>query len=139
MNVDSELVIAIIVAATSGGGVAAVYRVWVDKRKGARDADAAEAATAIDGFRSLVDSLRGEVDRLRKDREDDRARIDRIEKDIVFERDLRWSAIQYVRVLLTWVSQQLPGAIPPSVPADLAAFIVYTPPTASTDEGETEP
>lgn len=124
MSVESVL-IALIAALSGGGGIVAALRVWQDHRRGVREADADAAGAALEGFRALVADLRAEVDR-------QATRIDRIEHQITVERDLRWSAIQYVRVLLGWVSQVLPGATPPSVPGDLAEHIVYpsSPPSA---------
>lgn len=128
----NEWILAAIAALTSGGGIVAGLRTWSDHRKGVRESDAEQSETALDGFRSLVADLRTEVDRLKQDREQDRGRIDRIERQITLERDLRWSAIQYVRVLLGWVAQVLPDATPPSVPDALADHVVYptSPPSA---------
>lgn len=122
MNPES-IIVASIVALSSGGGLVAFYRARQDKKKGVREADAAEATSAIDGFRALVTDLRSEVDRLKKDRALDSERIDQIEKQISVERDLRWSAIQYVRILLAWVTQHVPEEQPPAVPHDLADHV----------------
>lgn len=117
MNPDtSQVLIAALVALSGGGGLVAGIRAWQDKKKGAQE-------TTLEGFRSVIGTLREEVDRLKQDRESDRARIDRVEQQIAVERDLRWSAIQYVRILLAWVSQHLPGVDPPAVPNDLADHI----------------
>lgn len=127
-----EVVVAVIVALSGGGGVVAAYRAWQDHRKGVRESDAQETTTAIDGFRSLVESLRSEVDRLKQDREQDRARIDRIEHQITVERDLKWLAIQHIRALHAWIAHHLPGVAPPAPPDALADHIIYptSPPTA---------
>ena len=131
----SEVILAAIAALTSGGGIVAGLRTWSDHRKGVRESDAERSETALDGFRSLVADLRTEVDRLKQDREQDRGRIDRIERQITVERDLRWSAIQYVRTLLAWVSTHVPAQSPPPVPADLAEHVIYpTSPPSATEE-----
>ena len=120
-----EIVVAVIVALSGGGGIVAGVRAWQDHRKGVREADAQETTTAIDGFRSLVESLRSEVDRLKADRVEDRARIDRIEQQISVERDLRWLAVQHLRTLYAWIAQHVPGVPPPAPPDALAEHIVY--------------
>lgn len=127
-----EIVVAIIVALSGGGGVVAAWRAWQDHRKGVREADAQQTTTAIDGFRSLVESLRVEVDRLKEARKEDQARIDRIEQQITVERDLRWLAVQHLRTLYAWITQHMPGSIPPAPPDALAEHIVYpySPPSA---------
>lgn len=134
-----EIVVAVIVALSGGGGLVAAYRAWQDHRKGVREADAQQTSTAIDGFRSLVESLRSEVDRLKQDREQDKARIDRIEQQITVERDLKWLAIQHIRALNTWIAHHLPGAAPPAPPDALAEHIVYpySPPSAPSASEET--
>lgn len=132
-----EIVVAIIVALSGGGGVVAAWRAWQDHRKGVKEADAQQAVTAIDGFRSLVESLRAEVDRLKADRVEDRARIDRIEQQITVERDLRWLAVQHLRTLYALITQHMPGMAPPAPPDALAEHIAYSysPPSAP-EEGE---
>lgn len=125
---DSEVGLAVIAALSSGGGLVAGLRAWSDHRKGVRESDAEQSETALDGFRSLVADLRTEVDR-------QATRIDRIERQITVERDLRWSAIQYVRTLLAWVSTHVPAHSPPPVPADLAEHVIYpTSPPSATEE-----
>lgn len=109
-------IVALIVALSGTGGIVAGYRALQDKRRGAQDATMA-------GFQSVIDTLREEVDRLKSDRSDDRARLERVEQQITVERDLRWSAIQYVRILLAWVALHIPDASPPSVPHDLADHV----------------
>lgn len=135
-----EIVVAVIVALSGGGGLVAAYRAWQDHRKGVREQDAQETTTAIDGFRSLVESLRSEVDRLKADRVEDRARIDRIEQQITVERDLKWLAIQHIRSLHAWIAHHLPGAAPPAPPDALADHITYpSPPSAPSATPEEEP
>ena len=126
---NPDVVVAAIVAVSGGGGLVALFRAWQDHKKGARDA-------TMTGFEKVITTLREEVDRLKEDRTADRARIERIEAQITVERDLRWSAIQYVRVLLAWVSQHLPGVTPPSVPVDLAEHVIYTPSAVSAPSPE---
>lgn len=115
---STEVFVAAIVALSGGGGLVAAYRAWVDKRKGAQDA-------TMDGFRSVIGTLREEVDRLKQDREQDRARIDRVERQIAVERDLKWLSIQHIRSLYAWIAQHMPGAAPPPVPDPLTEHITY--------------
>lgn len=137
---STDVVVAVIVAASGTGGVVALYRVWVDHRKGARDA-------TMKGFQEVIDSLQEEVQRLkearkddreqaRRDREEDRARLSRVEQQIAVERDLKWLSIQHIRSLYAWIAHHLPGVAPPAVPDALAEHITYpaSPPSAPTEE-----
>lgn len=123
---NSDVVVAAIVGLSSTGGVVALYRAWQDHKKGARDA-------TMSGFEAVIDTLREEVDRLKRDRLADSARIERIEAQIAVERDLKWLGIQHIRALYSWITQHMPGAIPPPVPDALAEHVIYpsSPPTAS--------
>lgn len=120
----AEIVI-ILGAVFGSGGVVAGWNAWQSHRAGVRSADVQQEANAIQGFQQLTQSLREEVARLSADRDEDRARIDRIEQQITVERDAKWSAIQYIRSLHTWIIAHIPataGPIPP-VPDDLAPHI----------------
>lgn len=119
----SDAIVTLLVAVFGGGTVAAVVQGIVSHRKGVRDADVARDQTAIAGFRDLAEELRKEVDRLKAARAEDSARIDRIEQQIAVERDLKWSAIQYIRALHAWITHHLPGTELPPVPEDLAPHI----------------
>lgn len=121
---SSEAILTLLVAVFGGGTAAAIIQGIVSHRRGVRDADVARDQNAIQGFRELTESLRGEVERLRADREEDRARIDRIEAQISVERDLKWSAIQHIRALYSWITHHITGVDPPEVPQDLAPHVV---------------
>lgn len=114
---NTEVVVAVIVALSSGGGLVALYRAWGDRKRGAQDA-------TMQGFKSVIDTLREEVDRLKKDREQDRARIDRIEREVSDERTAKWAAVQHIRVLYAWITRHIPGVDPPPVPDDLAPYVI---------------
>lgn len=126
---NSDIVVTGIVAASGTGGVVALYRVWVDHKKGARDA-------TMKGFQEVIDSLQEEVRRLkesrkedreqaRREREEDQARLSRVENQIAVERDLKWLSIQHIRSLYAWIALHLPGSAPPQVPDALAEHVVY--------------
>lgn len=121
---SSEAIVTLLVAVFGGGTAAAVIQGIVSHRKGVRDADVAKDQNAIQGFRELTESLRGEVQRLRADREEDRSRIDRIEQQIKVERDTKWIAIQHIRSLYAWITQHIAGIDPPSVPDELAPHVI---------------
>lgn len=114
---STEVIVAGIVALSSGGGLVALYRAWGDKKRGAQDA-------TMQGFKSVIDTLREEVDRLKEDRAEDRERIDRVERQIKIERDTKWIAIQHIRALYSWITQHIPGVDPPVVPDELATHII---------------
>lgn len=116
---SAEIIVAAIVALSGGGGIVALYRAWGDKKRGAQDA-------TMQGFKSVIDTLREEVDRLKQDREQDRARIDRVERQIKVERDTKWIAIQHIRALYSWITQHIPGVDPPTVPDELAPHVIIS-------------
>lgn len=107
-----------------GGTIAAVVQAVVSHKKGVRDADVARDQTVIAGFKDLAEELRKEVDRLKQAREEDRARLDRIEEQIKTERNVKWTAIQHIRNLYAWIVQHAPGAEPPAVPDVLAPHVI---------------
>lgn len=121
---SAEAVVAVIGVLFGGGTIAAVVQGIVSHKKGVRDADVAKDQTAIQGFKDLAESLRTEVDRLKAAREADSARIDRIEVQIAVERDLKWTAIQHIRSLYSWITQNITGVDPPAVPDELAPHII---------------
>lgn len=55
-----------------GGGVWAFMQARTSKQLGVRQNDLERESTTVTGFRQLVESLTGEVDRLREDRDEDR-------------------------------------------------------------------
>lgn len=123
MNSD---VVTLIVALFGGGGVAAVVTAITSWRKGVRDVDVNREQNALAGFQALAESLRAEIERLKAGRAEDQERMDRIEKEIDHERDLRWVAVQHIRALYAWITQHMPGADPPAVPEELAPHIILT-------------
>lgn len=110
-----------------GGTIAAIVQAIVSHKKGIRDADVARDQTAIAGFKDLAEELRKEVDRLKAAREEDRARLDRIEEQIKTERNTKWQAIQHIRNLYAWITQHIRDVDPPPVPDDLAPHIIIPP------------
>lgn len=114
MNFD---VATMIVALFGGGGVAAVVTAVTSWRKGIRDADVAKEQTAIAGFQELAERLSKEVEGLR-------TRLDRVEHEIDVERGIRWAAVQYARTLVHLIAQHLPGTDIPAPPDSLADHIV---------------
>lgn len=116
----------IIIALTSGGGVTAVVTAITSWRKSVREIDVNKEQNALAGFQARAESLRAEIERLKAGRDEDRERIDRIEKEICRERDLRWVAVQRIRSLYAWITQHMPGADPPAVPDELAPDIILT-------------
>ncbi|UEJ84024.1 hypothetical protein Bra3105_06845 [Brachybacterium halotolerans subsp. kimchii] len=123
MNVDAAT---LIVALFSGGGVAAIITAITSWRKGVREVDVNKEQNALAGFQALAESLRAEIERLKAGRAEDQERMDRIEKEIDRERDLRWVAVQHIRALYAWITQHMPGADPPAVPDALAPHIIIT-------------
>lgn len=121
---SSEAIVTALVALFGGGTIAAVVQGFVSHKKGIRDADVAKDQTAIAGFRDLAEELRREIDRLKAARKEDSERIDRIERQIKVERDMKWVAVQHIRALYAWITQHIPGVEPPAVPDDLAPYVI---------------
>ncbi|UEJ83457.1 hypothetical protein Bra3105_03850 [Brachybacterium halotolerans subsp. kimchii] len=122
MNVDAAT---IVIALTSGGGVAAVVTAITSWRKGVREVDVDKEQKALAGFQARAESLRAEIERLKAGRAEVQERIDRIEKEICRERDLRWVAVQRIRSLYPWITQHMPGVDRPAVP-DAPSHIILT-------------
>lgn len=124
-----EAVVTIIVGLFGGGTVATIINGIRDRRKGVDEAKIAHERNALDGFRELTDDLREEISRLRESRDADaqanEARFKRIEAEIAVERDLKWTAIQHIRSLYSWIAQHLPGSDPPPPPDALSSHITY--------------
>lgn len=86
----------------------------------ARQVDVEEWRAIVGELRSEVDRLSGRVERLEKDRAEDRALIAKLEADI-HSRELRHrSLIQYVRELLAWGRLIAPEREPPRPPSRFA-------------------
>jgi hypothetical protein len=82
----------------------------------------------VDEWRSLVTSLREEVDRLtgrvealEHKREDDRDLIERLKADVELRDHKHRSLLAYVREVLAWARRVAPEHSPPPVPDDLVA------------------
>lgn len=124
MSPTATLIAALITALFGGGGIAAVINSLASRKKGVTDAAVAKDQTAIAGFRDLAEDLRKEIDRLKTARAEDRERLDRIERQIAVERDLKWTAIQHIRSLYAWITHHIPGVDPPAVPEELAPHVI---------------
>ncbi|GAB4094902.1 hypothetical protein GCM10028787_03770 [Brachybacterium horti] len=120
MNSDA---VGFILALFTGGSVAGLIIAVSSRRKGVRDADVAEESTAMQGLKELTAELRAELNRLKDDREKDLARIEKIEKEISVERDLRWLAISHIRDMYAWISEHVPGITVIPVPSTLSPYV----------------
>ena len=119
----SSEVVGFLVALFTGGGIAGLITAISSRRKGIRDADVAEESVTVQGLKDLVTEMRAELTRLKEYRQDDLARIERIEKEIEVEKDLRWLAISHIRDLYSWIRKHLPSADPIPVPDALAPYV----------------
>lgn len=116
-------VVGFFIALFTGGGIAGIITALSSRKKGIRDADVAEESVAVQGLKELTAELRTELNRLKEDRKGDLARIERIEKEIEVEKDLRWLAISHIRDMYAWISEHLPGAAVIPVPSALSPYI----------------
>lgn len=80
---------------------------------------AAVSPDPAEGWERLVQRLEARITSLDE-------RLERVEKEIETERDLRWLAIQHIRALYAWITKHIPGVDPPAVPDDLAPYIIIT-------------
>lgn len=132
---SDEVLIAIIGAVGVIGAptLAAIIQARKSRRAGVKDEHIQEAGITGD-LRALVEVLSGEIDRLREDQTEDREQIRQTRQElretrdeIASERRLRNSAIEYIRLLHSWIGHWLPGVDPPAVPKDIAPHIIITP------------
>lgn len=108
------LVAAAIVAA---GGTAAVGRRSRegDERTYELQADAGIAS----GYSLLTDDLRRDIEALRRHREEDRALIDGLRRDVDHVKQRYRNALAYIRLLLAFIADNAPNHTPPAPPSDL--------------------
>ena len=128
-------VVTIIIAAMSGGGLAAIIGAVASWRKGVRAQDLTEDQNALQGYKDLAEERRqdllqykDDMAQLRaemraKDKETD-ARFVRFETELATERSTRWAAVQYARTLVAMILQHVPGMTIPSPPESLADHII---------------
>lgn len=128
-------IVALIIAAMSGGGIAAIIGAVASWRKGVREQDVAEDQNALQGYKDLAEERRQDLvqykadmaelraDMRAKDQENE-TRFKRIESELSVERSTRWAAVQYARDLVALIARRLPGVSIPVPPDSLADHIV---------------
>lgn len=128
-------IVTLIIAAMSGGGIAAIIGAVASWRKGVREGDVAEDQNALQGYKDLAEERRRDLvqykadmaelraDMRAKDQEND-TRFKRIETELSVERSTRWAAVQYARDLVALISRRLPGVSIPAPPDSLADHII---------------
>ncbi|WME22161.1 hypothetical protein [Brachybacterium sp. GU-2] len=128
-------IVALIIAAMSGGGIAAIIGAVASWRKGVREQDVAEDQNALQGYKDLAEERRQDLvqykadmaelraDMRAKDQENE-TRFKRIESELSVERSTRWAAVQYARDLVALIARRLPGVSIPVPPDSLADHII---------------
>ena len=131
-----------------GGGVWAFMQARTSKRLGVEQNHIEKESTTVTGFRQLVESLTGEVSRLREDRDEDRAelrtlRTAQIEDRAYYTRGMdemraKHGAVveenRQFRVVILGVVDQL-RRIPPPGHDDILAFILSHLPWLGKEKG----
>lgn len=128
-------IVALIIAAMSGGGIAAIITAVGSWRKGVRDHDVTEDQNALQGYKDLAEERRQDLVQYKADmaelRADMRARdkenedrFKRIETELSAERSTRWAAVQYARDLVALIARLLPNVAIPIPPPSLADHII---------------
>ncbi len=128
-------IVALIIAAMSGGGIATIIGSVASWRKGVREGDVAEDQNALQGYKDLAEERRQDLVQYKADmaelRADMRAkdkenedRFKRIETELSAERSTRWAAVQYARDLVALIARRLPGVTIPPPPESLADHII---------------
>lgn len=89
-------------------------------------AKAAEEAAAVDSrqvnveeWRAILSELRAEITRLKSDGKEDRRRIEALERDASSWKARYHAVLLYLRDVLAWARDQLPGSSPPAPPLEL--------------------
>lgn len=137
MSDTAQIIIAVLSTLGTIGAGAGVHFVQARKSREAgvksEDVQSQPPATTpdlLDVFRSLIEDLSAEIQRLREDQLEDREQIRLTRADlkatreeISAERTLRQSAIEYIRRLHHWIAAHMPGTDPPAVPHDLAPHV----------------
>lgn len=128
-------IVALIIAAMSGGGIAAIIGAVASWRKGVREQDVTEDQNALQGYKDLAEERRQDLvqykadmaelraDMRAKDQENE-TRFKRIESELSVERSTRWAAVQYARDLVALIARRLPGVSIPVPPDSLADHII---------------
>lgn len=128
-------IVALIIAAMSGGGIATIINSVASWRKGVREGDVTEDQNALQGYKDLAEERRQDLvqykadmaelraDMRAKDQEND-TRFKRIETELSVERSTRWAAVQYARDLVALIARRLPGVSIPAPPDSLADHII---------------
>ena len=121
-------IVALIIAAMSGGGIAAIIGAVASWRKGVREQDVTEDQNALQGYKDLAAEYKSDLAALKTEmRETQKANADRfsrIEAELATERSTRWAAVQYARDLVALIVRRLPGVSIPVPPDSLADHII---------------
>lgn len=121
-------IVALIIAAMSGGGIAAIIGAVASWRKGVREQDVTEDQNALQGYKDLAAEYKSDLAALKTEmRETQKANADRfsrIEAELATERSTRWAAVQYARDLVALIARRLPGVSIPVPPDSLADHII---------------
>lgn len=115
-----------VVASGALAGLSAWGVAWLN-RKGAKEVAAATTTVQMRSLdQALIDRLQTQIDKqdqrislLDTHRQEDRHLIDELQRSLDREERGRAAAIRYIRKLLDWISEHMPGATPPDIPVAL--------------------
>lgn len=105
-------VIVAIVAAVGGGAVSAIFR-WLTDRK----------VAATDNWSKLAESYSRQLADMAASYGALDERLQRIESELDAETRRSNAAVSYIRQLLRWIGEMMPGESPPSVPDALRSDV----------------
>ena len=121
---SESIMVALIAGLFGAGGIGAILKHWSDHKNGIREAATAEDKATIEVFEKVIRTLTAQVDRLTEKQERQETRIARLEEAVDEERDLKYQAVSYARLLITWITHHVPGRVPPGPPASLDKYFV---------------
>jgi len=94
------------------------YAAKQSSRAAARTADVQSRQVDVGEWKSLIDALRGEIERLT-------TRVESLEADRTLERAAHRSLLAYTRTLLAWAHRMLPNETPPMPPTAFVDELAY--------------
>lgn len=125
MKADVSAIVTLLVGLFGGGGIIGLANVLLSYRQGVRSSDVQRESMTVEGLKSLSAELRGDLDRLRDEREVDRERMDEQDKKIEAQRqrlDAQEKTARLHQAVLLGVIDRL-RRVPPMKPADIIDYI----------------
>lgn len=108
--------IALLTIALGGGGIAALLRLRHDKRMGVAQAEVAEDDALSNRWKAIIETqttvllepMKHELATAKSDLADLKLEFKEMKLELETSRRKYWSAISYIRSLLTWIARHMP-------------------------------